>query len=91
MLRISYNEGIVDAYDASTKVLPERTKIGVMDRFWQKYTGGTRNTNVTQVEAQRAERAIDSAYGFMVGADVILILAAGILILQPIISKRFSK
>lgn len=90
MLRIGYNQNIVDSYKSSTKILPERTKIGMMDRFWQEYTDGTRR-NASQIEAQRAERAIVSAYGFMIGANVILIVAAGSLFLKPVMVERLKR
>ena len=91
MLRINYNEGIIDSYEALSKPLYERSKIGMLDSFWQKYTGGTRNTAVTQVDAQRAQQTIDSAYSFMIGADVILLIAGAVLILKPIIAGRNKK
>ena len=90
MLRIGYNQNIVYSYESSTKILPERTKIGMMDRFWQEYTGGTRR-NVSQIEAQRAERAIVSVYGFMISANVILIFAVGISFLKPVMVERLKK
>lgn len=91
MIRIGYNQNIVDSYESATMSVPERTKVGMLDSFWQKYTGGTRGQAATQVEAQRAESAVNSTYGFMIGADVILLIAAGVLILQPIIAQRFKK
>ena len=90
MLRINYNEGIVDSYDAISQPLPERSKIGVLDAFWQKYTGGTRYKFVTEGDARRAKQTIESAYNFMIGADVVLLIAAGVVFLQPIVSKRMS-
>lgn len=90
MFRISYNQDIIDSYNALSNPLPERTKIGVLDRFWQKYTGGTRKI-VTHGDAMRAETTIRNAYNFMIGADVVLGIAAGVLILQPIISGRLKK
>lgn len=90
LFRISYNEDIIESYEALSQPLPERTKIGMLDAFWQKYTGGTRDKFVTQGEAVKAEAAIDSAYKIMIGADVVLAIAGIIFILQPIISKRFK-
>lgn len=80
MFRIGYNEDIIDSYQAVSNPLPYNSKIGTLDRFWQKYTGGTRNTSVTFLDAQRAEDAIDSAYRWMIGLDAVLIIAlAGVI------------
>jgi hypothetical protein len=89
MIRIAYNQSIVESYESATKVLPEKTKIGMMDRFWQEYTGGTRQS-VSQSEASAAKSAVDSSYGFMFGVDVVLAIAAAILLIQPFIVKRFG-
>ena len=63
----------------------------MFDAYWQKYVGSTRIKNVTQTDALQAQRAIDSAYGFMIGADIVLMIAAGVILLQPIIAEKFKK
>lgn len=90
MLRISYNEDIISSYEALSNPLPERTKIGVLDAFWQKYTGGTRQKFVTQGDVIKAEKTIDSAYSFMIGADVVLLITVAVLIIQPAVSKKLK-
>ena len=91
MLRISYNERIVDTYNALSKPLYERSRVAMFEAVWQKYTGNIRDKNITQADAQLAQQTISSAYSFMIGADVILLIAAGVLILQPIIAERKKK
>lgn len=90
MIRIAYNESIVESYESATKVLPEKTKIGMMDRFWQEYTGGTRQ-NVSHSEATAAKSAVDSSYNFMFGVDIVLGIAVAILLIQPVIAKRIGE
>jgi hypothetical protein len=89
MIRIAYNQNIVESYESSERILPEKTKIGMMDRFWQEYTGGTRK-KVSQAEATAAQSTVDSSYGFMMGVDAVLGIALAIVILQPIVAKRFG-
>ena len=91
MLRISYNERIVDTYNALSKPLYKRSRVAMFEAVWQKYTGNIRDKNITQADAQLAQQTISSAYSFMIGADVILLIAAGVLILQPIIAERKKK
>lgn len=91
MFRISYNKDIISSYEALSNPLPERTKIGILDAFWQKYTGGTRNKFVTYGDAIQAEKTIEKAYSFMIGADVVLLIAAAVLVIQPAISKKIKK
>lgn len=89
MIIINYNESLIESYEASERILPERTKIGMFQAAWQQYTGNTPK-KVTQAEAVRAESTVKSIYNFMFGADAILIIAAGVVILQPIILKRIK-
>lgn len=91
LLRINYNQRIVDAYDALSHPLPERTRIAVFEAVWQKYTGFTRRQFVTEGDARTAQRTIENSYNFMIGADVVLLIAMGAVILRPIISERFKK
>ena len=91
MIRITYNERIIDTYNALSKPLYERSKVAMFEAVWQKYTGNTRDKSITQADAQRAEQTISSAYSFMIGADVILLIAAGVLFFQPLIAERKNK
>ena len=90
MVRIAYNESLIESYEAAARILPERTKIGRFQAAWQKYTGNTPK-NVSFIEAQRAEMAVNSTYSFMFGADIILLVAAGVVILKPMILKKSKK
>lgn len=90
MIRIAHNESLVESYEAAARILPERTKIGMFQAAWQQYTGNTPK-NVSFIEAQRAKSAVNSTYSFMFGADAVLLIAAGVVILQPIILKKFKK
>ena len=36
MVIINYNEMLVESYEASARILPERTKIGMFQAAWQK-------------------------------------------------------
>lgn len=88
-IRIAYNQNIVEAYELAAKILPEKTKIGMLDRFWQENMVRTRK-NVSRSEAFAAKSAIDSSYSFMIGVDVILGIAAAVLALQPTIAKKLG-
>ncbi len=90
LIRIHYNENIISTYEALSHPLPERTKIGMFEAAWQKYTGNTRNRFITHGDAVKAELTIKSAYNFMIGADIVLIIAGAVVVLQPIISKKFK-
>ena len=90
MVRISYNESLIESYEASARIVPERTKIGMFQAAWQQYTGNTPK-NVSFIESQRAKSAVSSAYSFMFGADIVLGIAAAVLILQPKISRKSKK
>ena len=89
VLRINHNQSIVDSYEALSNPLPERTRLAVFENIWHKYTGFTREF-VTEGDAIRAKQTIQSAYNFMIGADVILLIALAVLVLQPIVSKKFK-
>ena len=91
LIRISYNEGIINSYEALSHPLPERTKIGMFEAAWQKYTGNIPNKFVTHGDAVKAEKAIANAYSFMIGADIILLIAAAGVFVQPMISKKLGK
>lgn len=91
MIRITYNERIIDTYNALSKPLYERSRVAMFEAVWQKYTGATRDKNITQADAQLAQQTINSAYSFMIGADVILAIAAGVLIIKPMIDERKNK
>ena len=87
MFRIAYNESLIEAYEAAARILPERTKVSMFQAAWQKYTGNTPK-NVSFIEAQRAKSAVNSTYSFMFGADAVLLIAAGIVIVQPMLKKK---
>ena len=91
LLRINYNQSIIDSYEALSHPLPERTKLAVFESVWHKYTGFERDRFVTRGDAIQAESTIKSAYNFMVGADVVLLIAVAVLVIQPNISKRLRK
>lgn len=91
MLRINYNQRIVDAYEALSHPLPERTRIAMFEAVWQKYTGATPRRFVTEGDARAAQQTIESSYNFMIGANVILIIAISAVVLQPIVSKKVKK
>ncbi len=90
MIRINYNENIINSYAALVNPLPERTRIGMFAAVWHQIAGNTRSRFVTEGDAKRAEVTIKRAYNFMIGADVILLIAVGVLVLQPIVSKKFK-
>lgn len=90
LLRINHNQGIVDSYEALSHPLPERTRLALFESVWHKYTGYTRDRFVTEGDAIRAEQTIKSAYNFMIGADIVLLIALGVLVLPPLVSKRFN-
>jgi len=91
LLRINYNQRIVDAYDALSHPLPERTRIAMFEAVWQKYTGATPRKFVTEGDARAAQQTIENSYNFMIGADVILIIAMSVVILKPRIDSRLKK
>ena len=91
MIRVTYNQNIVDTYERNTKKLPERTKIGILNAFWQQYLGNTDKKNITLGDAQKAKMVINSTYNFMFGVDGFLGIAAVILIVQPMIANRLKK
>lgn len=88
-IRIAYNQNIVESYESAAKILPEKTKIGMLDRFWQENMVRTRK-NVSRSEAFAAKSAVDSSYDFMIGVDVILGIAAAVVAVQPIVAKKFG-
>ena len=91
MIRINYNQRIVDAYDALSHPLPERTRIAVFEAVWQKYTGHTERRFVTEGDARLAQQAIENSYNFMIGADVILLIAIGAVVIRANISQKLKK
>ena len=48
LLRINYNQSIIDSYEALSHPLPERTKLAVFESVWHKYTGFERDRFVTR-------------------------------------------
>ena len=82
MIRIAYNELIINSYEAISNPLPARSKLAVLEKSWREYNGATRDTSVTAVDAQNARSAVDSSSTIIVVADVILIAALAFVVVK---------
>lgn len=78
--RINTNTATISSYDAGYS---QRTRVGQLDSFWSKYTGGSKNFEITYENKLKAEDDNNTSLIILVVLDAILIGAIYFLNKKP--------
>ena len=70
IFRISNNSTTISSYDAG---ISQRSRVGQLESFWTKYTGGKKNFEITYENKLKAESDTDICIIVLVVLDAILI------------------
>ena len=83
IFRVSNNSTTISSYDAG---ISQRSKVGQLESFWTKYTGGSKNSEITYEHKLEAENDTDTSLIVLVVLDAILIGALYFLNKKPAVA-----
>ncbi len=83
VFRISNNSTTISSYDAG---ISQRSKVGQLESFWTKYTGGAKNFEITYEHKLKAESDTDTSLIVLVVLDAVFIGALYFLNKKPAVA-----